>query len=63
LGYGYTIEAFLIDYSGDLYGRQAILRFVERVRGDKKFDSPSSLVKQIAKDVERTRTILGANRG
>jgi riboflavin kinase/FMN adenylyltransferase len=63
LGYGYTIEAFLIEYSGDLYGRQATLRFVERVREDKKFDSPSSLVKQIAKDVERSRTILETNCG
>jgi riboflavin kinase/FMN adenylyltransferase len=62
LGYGYTIEAFLIDYSGDLYGHRATLRFVERLRGDEKFDSPSSLIEQITKDVERSRTILGSNR-
>ena len=63
MGYGYTIEAFLIDFSGDLYGRRATLRFVERVRGDKKFDSLSSLTEQIAKDVERTRGILESDRG
>jgi riboflavin kinase/FMN adenylyltransferase len=63
LGYGYTIEAFLIDYSGDLYGHHATLRFVERLREDKKFDGPSSLTKQIAKDVERSRRILGSSRG
>jgi riboflavin kinase/FMN adenylyltransferase len=63
MGFGYTIEAFLLDYTGDLYGERVVLRFVERVRGDKKFDSPSALVEQITKDVEQAREILRAEGG
>ncbi len=63
MGFGNTIEAFLLDYSGDLYGKRIILKFIERVRGDQKFDSVESLVGQIALDVEKARELIRADSG
>jgi riboflavin kinase/FMN adenylyltransferase len=51
------VEAFVLDFDGDLYGQHARVRFVERVRGQEKFDSIDALVEQMAKDVERVRQI------
>ncbi len=58
MGHGFSIEAHLLDYSGDLYGRRVAVRFVERVRGDEKFESPEKLAEQVARDVDRIRQIL-----
>ncbi len=49
------IEAFLLDYDGDLYGRQLRLELWERLRDERVFESEAELVVQIARDVERTR--------
>jgi riboflavin kinase/FMN adenylyltransferase len=49
------VEAFLLDFSGDLYGRQLRLRLWQRLRDEQAFDSEQALVDQIAEDVERTR--------
>lgn len=53
-----TIEAHLLDFEGDIYGKQLTLQFVERLRPMIKFDSPQDLLVQIQEDVTRTRTIL-----
>jgi len=53
-GRGELIEAFLIDWSGDLYGRTLELTFVERLRGEQRFDSVAELVDQMARDVQAT---------
>jgi riboflavin kinase / FMN adenylyltransferase len=53
------LEAHLLDFEGDLYGEPARVRFVERLRGEEKFDSVDALVEQIGRDVEATRAVLG----
>lgn len=52
------LEAYLIDFEGDLYGEAARVRFVKRLRGEQKFDSIEALTTQIAKDVDQTRVAL-----
>ncbi|GAB4486846.1 MAG: bifunctional riboflavin kinase/FAD synthetase [Anaerolineales bacterium] len=52
------IEAHLLDYSGDLYGKTLKLEFVERLRGEQKFPSVEALVAQIRADSEQARGIL-----
>ena len=48
-----TLEAYLLDFSGDLYGEAARVCFVARIRDEKKFDSIEALSRQIARDVEK----------
>lgn len=52
------VEAFLLDFSGDLYGEPARVSFVARLRDEERFESSDALVAQIGRDVERTREIL-----
>jgi riboflavin kinase / FMN adenylyltransferase len=54
---GVLIEAFLIDFSGDLYGQTLRLAFVERLREEKAFDDVDALVEQMNADVEEARRI------
>jgi riboflavin kinase / FMN adenylyltransferase len=49
------IEAFLLDFTGDLYGRRLVLQLWQRLRDERAFDSEDDLVAQIARDVEATR--------
>lgn len=50
------LEAFLLDWEGgDLYGQAMRIEFLERLRDERRFDSPAELTAQIAQDVERTR--------
>ena len=60
--YTFTVEAFLLDFSGDVRGKRINILFVEKLRDIIKFDSPETLTKQIAADVEKTRAILLENR-
>ena len=52
-GRGLLVEAFLLDFDDDIYGRELRLDFVERIRGEKRFDSAESLVEQMHRDVEQ----------
>mgnify|MGYP004001286767 CR=1 FL=1 len=54
------IEAFLLDFDGDLYTKQLHLEFVTRLRGEVAFESVKQLVAQMNKDVEQTREILSS---
>ena len=56
-GRGVLIEAYLIDFEGDLYGQELRLDFLERLRGEKLFPSVEELVEQIGRDVQRAREI------
>ena len=56
------VEAHLLDVSPDLYGRRLTLAFVERIRGERRFDSVDALRAQIADDVGAARRALGAPR-
>ncbi len=53
-----TIEAHLLDYEGDLYGRSLELTFEARLRGEQKFPGVEALVAQIRADIEAGREIL-----
>ncbi|MFA5885905.1 MAG: riboflavin kinase, partial [Acidimicrobiia bacterium] len=48
----------LLDFSGDLYGQPARVRFVERLRGEERFDSIEALVAQMTDDCARAAEIL-----
>ena len=52
------LEAYVLDFDGDLYGQDAKVRFVERLRGEERFDTVDALVEQIARDVEATRRLF-----
>ena len=49
------IEAFLLDFEGDLYGRRLVVELWERLRDERAFASEEELVEQIARDVAATR--------
>jgi riboflavin kinase/FMN adenylyltransferase len=49
------VEAFLLDWEGDLYGRRLRLELWERLRDERAFADEDELVAQIAEDVEATR--------
>lgn len=52
------VEAFLLDFSGDLYGEPARLSFVAHLRDEVAFDTSDALVRQIERDVSETRARL-----
>jgi riboflavin kinase/FMN adenylyltransferase len=54
------VEAYLLDFSGDLYGDALGIEFVERLRGMERFDSVEALVEQMHRDVDRTRELVKA---
>lgn len=54
-----TIETYLIDYSGDLYGKELKVDIIERLRGEKRFKGAEELKKQIAEDIKEARRVLG----
>jgi riboflavin kinase/FMN adenylyltransferase len=49
------VEAYLLDFEGDLYGQQLVVELWERLRDEAAFESEAALVEAIAGDVERTR--------
>jgi riboflavin kinase/FMN adenylyltransferase len=52
------LEAYLLDFDGDLYGQDVAVRFVQHLRGEQRFDSVEDLVEQMRRDVELARSIL-----
>ncbi len=53
-----TIEAHLLDFSGDLYGETVELRFEERLRPERQFNGLAELAAQLEQDVAATRRLL-----
>jgi riboflavin kinase/FMN adenylyltransferase len=49
------IEAFLLDFEGDLYGKRLVVELWDRLREELAFEDEAALVAQIAKDVDATR--------
>jgi riboflavin kinase/FMN adenylyltransferase len=49
------VEAFLLDWSGDLYGDRLVVEVWRKLRDERAFESEAALVEQIARDVEDTR--------
>jgi riboflavin kinase/FMN adenylyltransferase len=59
-GRGLLVEAHLLDFDGDLYGETLRIAFLERLRGEKRFDSVDELVAQMRRDVEEARRITSS---
>ena len=55
-----TIETYILNYQGDLYGRELKIDIVKRLRGEKQFDSIEELKKQITEDVKQGGAILSS---
>lgn len=53
-----TLEAYLLDFEGDLYGRRLRVGFIERLRGEIAFEGVDALLETIQDDVARTRAIF-----
>ena len=54
------VEAFVLDFEGDLYQKRIEMRFIEYLHPDIRFESPADLVVQLKKDVADTRRIVRA---
>ncbi|MBW1990100.1 MAG: bifunctional riboflavin kinase/FAD synthetase [Deltaproteobacteria bacterium] len=54
----FTVEVHILDFSEDIYGRKIKVDFVQRLRGEIKFDSIEALVAQIRRDCDEARRIL-----
>jgi riboflavin kinase / FMN adenylyltransferase len=61
-GRGLLVEAHLIGFDGDLYGQTLRIAFIERMRGEKRFESVNALVDQMHRDVEQARAIAEETR-
>lgn len=57
---GLLIEAFLLDFDGDLYGETLTLEFVARLRPEERFESVDALIAQMRRDVECARKLLAS---
>ena len=53
------LEAYLLDFDGDLYGEAARVEFVAHLREQARFDSIPALIDQMDRDVDTTRHLLG----
>ena len=53
-----VIEAFVLDFDGNLYGKHARLEFVKRLRGQERFDGVDALVAKMTQDIGETRAVL-----
>lgn len=61
-GRGVLVESFLIDWEGDLYGQQVEIQFLERLRGERRFDSVEALVEQMHADVKQAKQVCSQQR-
>ena len=52
-----TVEAHLLDFSGDLYGREISVRLVKYLRGEVKFPSLDALREQLTRDMNEARQV------
>ena len=57
-GVDVTVEAWLLDFDGDLYGQTVRVEFLQHLRDEVRFDSLDALRAQILRDAEETRQIL-----
>ena len=58
-GEGVTVEPWLLDFDGDLYGKTLVLHFYSFLRPEMRFDSLDALAAEIRKNADQTRQLLG----
>lgn len=54
-----TLEVNILDFEGDLYGQTMCVSFVERLRAERRFESPEALITQLEADKKQAKEILG----
>lgn len=59
-GRGLLVEAYLIGFDGDLYGQSLRIGFLERLRGERRFDSEEALVEQMQRDIADAERVCAA---
>ena len=59
-GKGVTVEPWILDFDGDLYGKEITLEFHKFLRPEQKFENLEELKAQIQKDAEKTSQLLSA---
>ena len=55
-----SVEAHLLDFTGDIYGRRVRLEIVHRLRDEQRFESTAALIAQIDADIAHTRKVMTA---
>ncbi len=58
-----TIEVHLLDFAGDLYGKELRVQFLDRLRAEQRFGSVEELATQIKRDVETARAVIARAAG
>ena len=58
-----NVEAFLLDFSADLYGQTITVEFLHRLRGEQRYEGVEPLIAQMHRDVAETRRRLSRTRG
>ena len=53
-----TLEVHILDFEGDIYGKELLVAFEHRLRGERKFKSAEDLASQLRKDAVRVREII-----
>ena len=53
-GHALTLETHIFDFDDDIYGQRLALAFIDRLRDERRFDSPEELRKQLEEDKKRT---------
>jgi riboflavin kinase/FMN adenylyltransferase len=59
-GRGELVEAYLIDFDGDLYGSELRLHFIEKLRCERRFSSAEALIDAMHDDVARARAVCAS---
>ena len=53
-----SMEAHLLDFAGDLYGESLVIELVDRIREERRFESPTALMAQIRSDCQTASDVL-----
>jgi riboflavin kinase/FMN adenylyltransferase len=56
-----SVETYILDFEGDLYGRELRVEMLHRLRGEIRFDGIDALVAAISADVDATRAYFASN--
>jgi len=54
------VEIFIFNFKKNIYGKYLEIQFIRKIRNERKFSSPTSLVRQIKKDIAQTRKIFSS---